>query len=70
MLAVVERPPFELNKKIIWTNNLLICVFKPIQHNDLSDFLYKKQQIKLFAEATGLFVSITWEKCSGNCVEV
>ena len=38
--------------------------FEPIYRNDLSKVVYKIQQIKLFEEVTGLYVSIIWEKWS------
>ena len=41
---------------------LLFYVFKPIELSDLSEGLYKIQQIKFFEEGTVLFVSIKTEK--------
>ena len=66
MVAVVARPPFELNKINFLTDNLLFYVFKPIECSDMSEVLSKTQQIKFFEEVTGLFVSINWEKWSEN----
>ena len=52
------KPPIELNKKKVLTKSLLFYVFKPIEHSDLNEVLYKIQRIKFFEEVTGLFVSI------------
>ena len=64
MVAVVARPPIELTKKNFLTKKLLFYVAKPIQRNELSKVLYKLQQLKSFEEASGLFLSINWEKWS------
>ena len=54
---------------ILWTEQKeffdkknLFYVFKPIWRKDLSEVLFKIQQIKTFEEASGLFWSINWEK--------
>ena len=47
---------------VIFDKKLLIYAFKPIWHN----FLYKIQHINFFEEASGLFLSINWEKWPEN----
>ena len=66
MVTVAARPPFEQDKKNSFTKKLLFHAFKPIKRSDLSEVLYRIQQIKFFEEVTGIFVRINCEKWSEN----
>ena len=66
MVAVVARPPYELNNKMFFDK---MWYYMPSNQSNaviLAKFFYKIQQQKFFEEVTGLFVSINWEKWSEN----
>ena len=49
---------FDLYKKNFLAENKLFYVFKPIERDELSEVLYKIQQVKFIDEASELFLRI------------